>query len=280
MEPVIHTIPLTLPRHAVSPRQVARGGDVWRLFQEAAVIASERVGWPAQRFVDEGVGFIVSRMTAVHEAEIQFGLPLEAKTWIRDFRRGVLSNREVRVQQGGRVVASATQQWVHVAAGKRGPGGELLTTITPARASDELLAAFVPVETEEGSVQLPKVHFPVEAAPHQFPMEVWHTWMDPLAHVNHPAYLDWCDEATCRLLTTAGINPQMMVPVAEELRYKRGLTAGTRVNIETRIVGETEQGHVVLRHRVDTEDGLCAVEATTVRKMSGDKQPNWSAIFA
>jgi acyl-CoA thioesterase FadM len=280
MEPVFHTIPLTLPRHAVSPRQVARGGDVWRLFQEAAVIASERLGWPAQRFVDEGVGFIVSRMTVAHEHEIEFGIPLEAKTWIRDFRRGVLSKREVRLHQGGQPVARATQQWVHVAAGARGPGGELLTTMTPARASDDLIAAFAPLETDESSVQLPEVLFPVESAPHHFQIEVWHTWMDPLAHVNHPAYLDWCDEATCRQLTSAGLNPQMMVPVAEELRYKRGLSAGTRVNIETRIVGQTERGHVVLRHRVDTEDGLCAVEATTVRKMIGPKQPDWSAVFA
>lgn len=280
MEPVIHTIPLTLPRHAVSPRQVARGGDVWRLFQEAAVIASERSAWPAQRFVDAGVGFIVSRMTVTHQHEIEFGIPLEANTWIRDFRRGVLSKREVRLNQGGRLVAKATQQWVHVAAGERGPGGELLTAMTPSRASNDLISAFAPVETDEPSVLLPQVSSPVEAAPHHFQMDVWHTWMDPLAHVNHPAYLDWCDEATCRQLTSAGLNPQMMAPVAEELRYKRGLSAGTRVHIETRIAGQTAEGHVVLRHRVDTEDGLCAVEATTVRKMIGAKQPDWGAVFA
>jgi len=280
MESAIHTIPLTLPRHAVSPRQVARAGDVWRLFQEAAVIASEQAGWPAQRFVDEEVGFIVSRMSVSHDHEITYGEPLAAKTWVRDFRRGTLCTREIHLMQGGRRVSRATQQWVHVAAGARGPGGELLTAMRPARASPELLNAFMPVEAKEPSVILPLVSEPLDAAPHYFQMNVWHTWMDPLAHVNHPSYLDWCDEATSRQLTTTGHNPQMMLPVAEQIRYKRGLSAGTNVSVETRILGTTATGDVVLGHRVETDAGQCAIEATTVRRMTGDKQPDWAGVFA
>ncbi len=274
MTHAIPTFSVRLPRHCVSPRQVARAGDIWRLCQEAAVRASMEAGWSGQRFIDEGVGFIVSRMTVVHHRELAYGEPVQARTWIRDWRRAILSRREVRLSVEGSSVAEATQQWVHVALNEDSGG------ITPARASDALLDSFPAMALDEPMVRLPEVVSPVLSAPHVFSLDVWHTWMDPFAHVNHPVYVDWADEAIARRVVAAGHDPQRIVPVAEQVRYKRGLTGGTSVTVETQIQGLTEAGDVVLRHRVDTVDGEAAADVTTVRRFEGTRQPDWLAVFA
>lgn len=274
MEPAIHRFPLQLPRHGVSPRQVARAGDVWRLFQESAVMAAAKVGWTGDRFIAERVGFIVSRMTVRHHRELAYGEPVEGRTWLRDWRRDTISRREVRLHVDGQPLAEATQQWVHVAL------SDDLDSITPTRGSPELMKAFPPVSVDEPMVKLPLVEQTVQATPHIWAFEVWHTWMDPFAHVNHPVYVDWCDESTSRCLIAAGLDPQNMVPVAEQVRFKRGLVGGNRVNVSTQIVGLAGDGSVVLRHRIETVDGEVAADATTVRRMRLERQPDWLAVFA
>ena len=236
--------------------------------------ASMEVGWTGQRFIDEQVGFIVSRMTLVHHRELAYGEPVDGRTWIRDWRRGTLSRREVRLSVSGAPIASATQQWVHVALNPDQGG------MTPARASESLLSSFPAMDIDEPMVSLPAVTAPVHAAPHVFVFDVWHTWMDPFAHVNHPVYVDWADEAIARQLVASGHDPQQLVPVAEQVRYKRGLTGGTSVMLETEIQGFTENGDVVLRHRVDTAGGEAAADVITVRRMLGKRQPDWLAVFA
>ena len=273
MSHAIPPISIRLPRHCVSPRQVARAGDVWRLCQEAAVRASADVGWSGQRFIDEGVGFIVSRMTVLHQRELSYGEPVEARTWIRDWRRGTLTRREVRLSVEHESIAKATQQWVHVKLDPEGGG------ITPARASEELLDSFPAMEMDDPMVQMPSVEEAVFAAPSFFRLDVWHTWMDPFAHVNHPVYVDWADEALARKVVAAGLDPQAIVPVAEQVRYKRGLVGGNSVVVETQIQGLTVEGDVVLRHRVETTEGQAAADVVTVRRMLGS-QPDWLAVFA
>jgi acyl-CoA thioesterase FadM len=274
MTHAIPTFSLRLPRHCVSPRQVARAGDIWRLFQEAAVRASMDVGWSGQRFIDEGVGFIVSRMTVIHHRELAYGEPVDGRTWIRDWRRSTLSRREVRLSVAEEAIADATQQWVHVALNADSGG------MTPTRASETLLASFPALEVDAPMVRLPEVVSPVRSAPHVFSFDVWHTWMDPFAHVNHPVYVDWADEAIARQMIAAGLDPQRIVPVADQVRFKRGLTGGTSVTVETQIQGLTSSGDVVLRHRVDTVDGQTAADVITVRRLHGERQPDWLAVFA
>ena len=273
MEAAMHHFPLRLPRHGVSPRQVARAGDVWRLFQEAAVLASAEVGWTGERFITERVGFIVSRMTVLHHRELAYGEAVDASTWLRDWRRDTISRREVRLDVAGRRFAEATQQWVHVALGDDDD------SITPERASIDLLDAFPAVSVDEPMVKLPDIVTPVQASAHVWAFEVWHTWMDPFAHVNHPVYVDWCDESTSRCLVAAGLDPQDMVPVAEQVRFKRGLVGGTRGHVATQLVGTTEAGDAVLRHRIEIASGEVAADAITVRRMRSESQLDWLTVF-
>ncbi len=249
-------LPLTLSRHAFSPRDAARAGDIWRACQDAAVFGSSHQGWPPSRFREEAVAFVVRAMTTVHHREARFGEGVHARTWISAFRRGLLVDRQIRLTGDDGPLAATTQEWAHV----RIEGGRM----RPCRAAPGLRDAF-PVEGGE-DICLP----PYEEAPpgpvHRFTFSCWWTWMDPLDHANHPAYVDWCDEGISRVLAGAGLDPVDLVPVAEWVKWRAGVEAPAEVVVETRRIGRTAAGDVVCRHWIGTEAGEAA-RAITVRRL-------------
>src|SRR5688572_19012834 len=97
----LETIEVTLPRHAFGPRDRARPGELWRLFQDAAIVGSARRGWPPERYRAAGFGFVVRSMVARHFRSTRFGDPLVARTWVSSFRRGLVSDRQVRLTSHG-----------------------------------------------------------------------------------------------------------------------------------------------------------------------------------
>ena len=260
-----HDIPLHLSRHCFTPRDVARAGDVWRAFQDAALLGSAAVGWPPARYREEGIAFIVRTMTVVHDREIRYGEPTRAQTWVSAFRRRIITPRQIVIHASDEPAARATQEWVHVSEDIAGGGG-----IKPARASEQLIESFDPVP--EGPVAtLPD--WEGEPGPeHRFRFHCWHTWMDPLAHANHPLYLDWCDEATSRILAGAGTDPVGMVPVAEWVKWRQAVHAHDTLEVRTRSVGRTPDGDVVLEHRIVKcgAEEVLAAEAITVRRLVHD----------
>lgn len=244
--------PLTLPRNAFTAREVPRAGDMWRLCQDVATLASINSGWPPARFRTEGVAFIVYRMTMLHEAPTPYGALLDAQTWVSRLRRRTLSTREVRVRAGGELVAAATQEWVHVD----------FHTLKPKQSSVEAAAAF-PETDMEPSVSMPGFE-KQPGGENEFRFDMWQTWSDPLAHANHPAYVDWCDEATSRRMHAAGIDPVLLQPIAEQIAFKSAVLPGEEVVVQTKRVGVIGKDAVVLQHHLETERGPAA-EATTVR---------------
>ena len=247
--------PLRLPRHAFSPRDAARAGDVWRCFQEAAVEASTRAGWPPARYREVGTAFVVRKMAVVHHREASYGEQTHARTWVWRFRRDMLSTREVRLVGDDGPVASATQEWVHVSA-----------ALEPSRAPAELLSAFPSFDGGD-VVELPSWE-EAPGATHVMRVHCWHTWMDPLAHVNHPAYVDWFDEGISRVMVERGLAAVALQPVAERLTFRAGVTAPEEVTVESRRVGRTEAGDLVLAHRVIKEDGTLCVDGHTIRRLA------------
>jgi acyl-CoA thioesterase FadM len=253
----------SLPRHAFSRRDAPRAGDVWRAFQEIAVDASTAAGWPPRRYRDEGTAFIVRTMTVRHAREPHYGEPLTGRTWISRTRREMFSTREVRLVSDERgPIASARQQWVHVSA-----------TLAPTRWGASIQASF-PVEAPDTlppdplAPELPeRIEHAHEAPTHSFELDAWWTWMDPLDHANHPAYVDWCDEALSRLLHARGIAPLALAPIAEEFTFRAGVTGGQRVRVESRFSGIATGGGAVIDHRILAGDVLCAT-ATTVRTLA------------
>lgn len=253
--------PLTLPRNAFTSREVPRAGDMWRLCQDVATLASIRAGWPPSRFRTERVAFIVYKMTLLHQAETPFATALDTKTWVSRFRRRTLCTREVRVSAVGQPVAAATQEWVHVD----------FDTQKPKQGSQETAAAFPETEIEP-SVTMPSF----EALPggeHAIGFEMWQTWSDPLSHANHPAYIDWCDEATSRRMLAAGLDPVQLQPLAEQVAFRSSVLPGESVTIRTRRVGVIGTNAVVLKHHLETERGAAA-DATSVRSLAeGSAEP-------
>lgn len=250
-----------LPRHAFSARDAARAGDVWRAFQEVAVEASTAAGWPPSRYRDENVAFIVRSMVVVHAREALYGERLAGRTWVSRMRRDMFSTREVRIHGARGPLASARQEWVHVAA--------VNATLEPARGSQSLLDAFRPETGPDGDVppELPAIATPLaDHAAHVFELDAFHTWMDPLDHANHPAYVDWADEALSRALARAGVPPIALVPVAESATFRSGVVAAERVRVETRVTGLTTAGDLVCDHRIVAADRHCA-SVTTVRRL-------------
>lgn len=257
---MIVDLPVRIPRYAFSPRNAARAGDLWRTLQEIATEASTVQGWPPERFTREGLGFVVREMVVVHHRETWHGESLNARTWVRDFRRGMFTTRDVRVAaEDGSPMLSAAQGWVHIRidAGPNGP------TLKPARATDALLASF-PQWDAEPPLKMPGFTAATGAS-WRFELDPWHVSMDPLGHANHPAYVDWVDEATSRALAERGLDPHGLVPVAEKVIYRDGVRAGDAVTVVSDVVGRTDDGAVVIGHRVLVGAREAAM-ATSIRR--------------
>ena len=251
---------VVLTRRAVSPRGVARASEVWRMCQEVAVQAVTESDWPPERFAELGAGFIVSDMVVEHFREMSYGERARARTWIRDFRRGMLTHREIRLSGDMGPLARATQRWVHV---RRGPGAHIQIE----KASDDIQAAFQPVRTPAPTAEVPRPSTVSEfGRSDQFELDVWLTWMDPYGHVNHPMYIDFADEAVARSALDVGVDPQGIVPIAERVRFRQAAMAGDRVVVETTATGVIDEGDVVFEQIIRrAEDHAVLAQVTLIR---------------
>ena len=217
---------LRTPRHACTPRDTARAGDLWRVVQDAAVHDASDKGWPPERFRAAGTGFVVREMRAIHQREASYGEALTLRTQVADHRRDVMMRRETQIDG----VMDATADWVHI--GREG---------SPQRATPELIAAFP--ASAEAPVLPPLPEPPAGAAaggPTPLPTFIfspWWTEMDPLGHTNHPRYVDWADEALSRALHAAGIDPTGLVPIAERVRFRAGARAVDTITVTGQRLG-------------------------------------------
>src|SRR5262249_11852845 len=130
-----------------------------------------------------------------------------------------------------------------------------------------LLASF-PAETHDEQVALPRFDRIEGARAHRFELACWHTWMDPLGHVNHPAYIDFADEATSRAMKSAGLDPVKLVPLAEEAGFRGGIVGGEDSAIEPRVIGALGDA-VVLEHRIEA-NGTGRARVVAIRRAIGD----------
>ncbi|MBW1877153.1 MAG: hypothetical protein JRJ84_02200 [Deltaproteobacteria bacterium] len=254
---MIFEFPLHLPRNAFSARDAARAGDIWRAFQDVALLGSTACGWPPSRYREDGIAFVVRTMTARHFREARYGEQITARTCISEFRRGLLITRQIELIGESGPIAQATQEWAHVRLVADG--------MRPARASETLQAAFQ-IDERLSATSFPEFEEADHARTHSFRFPCWHTWMDPLAHVNHPAYVDWCDEAISVAMAKAGLDPLDLQPVAEWVKWRSGVEAPADVEVRTRVMGITAAGEVVCEHHIETGAAPSAV-ALTVRRL-------------
>ena len=231
---------------------------MWRACQDVAVDASAAGGWPPERYRQAETAFVVREMTVLHHRESTYGESLTARTWVSRLRRQLLSTREVRVDSAQGPIASATQEWVHVSRG-----------LKPLRASPEMVDAFPTREELGGSMAMPAWTAVADAPVHRFALRPWHTWMDPLDHVNHPMYVDLADEALARIVVQAGIAESQLKPLAETATFRVGIAADTEIEVQSQLVGVSD-GAVVVSHRILGSDAVLYAQLTTVRTLAGD----------
>ncbi len=250
------------PRRAVDPRGMVRAAEIWRLAQEAAVQGTIALGWSPERLRREQRAFVVSDMTVVHHRQAAYGERVRARTWVRSVHRSTLFGRELRLWSPHGPIAAIAQRWAHVA--WTGPDA---LEVCPAKA--DLLGAMQAAPTPGVPVPaLPPVVRPVAPVGWSHRIEVWHTWMDPLGHVNHPAYLDFVDEVLCRWVHATGGDAQSIVPVADRLRYRQAANATWTLRVALVLRGETADGAAVLDARILREDdGALLVRGTVVRRV-------------
>ncbi len=247
---------VALPRHAFGPAEQARPVDLWRILQDVAVDASAAVGWPPARYAAAGTGFVVSEAVVLHHRPLVWGEPVDASTWVADFRRGMLTRRDIRLEVSGEAVVSSSHQWVHV--------GVVDGATRPVRAPDALLASFDPGGDEAACV-LPAVD------PEDGPGGTWEMVcpfyaVDPLNHANHPWYVGWCDEALACALAAGGHDPYAMRAVAERVRFRGGVRGGDPVVVAWARAGSVT-GAVAWRFTLSVR-GVVAAEATLIRAHS------------
>jgi acyl-CoA thioesterase FadM len=250
--PATLTFPVTLQRHAFGPRLVARAGDVWRAMQDVVVDQSSSVGWTPERYVEAGTMFVVRTMTVKHEREVRIGEALMGRTWPSRARRQMLFTRQVRLFAGDELLAGATQEWAY-----------LTRTLEPTRAGPDIFSAFT-IEEGYPDFELPSFVHQKGAKTHVFDFTTWHGWMDPHAHANHAAYVDYCDEGVARVVAAEGGDPQSLVPVAETVHFRAAIGPGELITVETTEVGKA-QGARVFEHRILSGEKVCAT-ATTLRR--------------
>jgi acyl-CoA thioesterase FadM len=258
--------PIALQRNSFSPRLSARAGDVWRAMQDVVVDQSADVGWDPERYERSGTMFVVRSMTVQHLRELRFEDRLVGRTWPVRARRDMLFTREVRLFAAAELVAAASQEWAY-----------LSRALAPTRAGSDLYGAFT---REQGfpSVDLPEFASLPVTAPRRFEFDTWHVWMDPFGHINHPAYVDFCDEATSRVLARAGRPALQLSPVAESVHFRAAIGAEERVTVEVQLLGTVGADAVMLGHRLLVNDQVCAT-AKAVRRLLGHGHDVWCATF-
>lgn len=244
------------PRIAFSAREVARPGEVWRLFQEMALEASTRCGWDAPRWREEQCALVMRSMRVVHDRELVHGRPFVATTTVPRIRRETFFSRDLRIADAEGPVSRARQEWAVVSYGlERIRAPRCLVEAFPIEPGEEIA---MPAWTAHRGPDLPELE-----------VEALFASTDPLDHVNHTVYLDWCDGAITRELMRNGIPARDLVPVAEEATFRAGIVAGDRVRVESRVAGVGADAAVVFEHRIHAR-GVLAATLTTVRALAGD----------
>lgn len=233
---------------------------------------SSRRGWSPKRYRDEKCGFIVRKMLVVHHRELEFGDPVQVETWVSTFLRGMITHREIRLTVRGEPAVSATQEWVYVAV----EGHQ----VRPTRAPPAITQAFAPASGAPLDAP-PAMADPADDADwRELSFEAWYAWMDPLAHANHPLYVDWCDEALARTFAAAGLDPWSVRPTSEEVLFRSGVVAPERVTVRTACLGLDAAGDAVFAHRILGGDGRVCATATLRRRLAGGEGAPLLAAFA
>ena len=222
-----------------------RSSGFLRYAQDLAWIHSESAGFGREWYEERGLTWLVRAIQLDIVAEVGFGGELVVSTEVIGFRR-VWARRRSEFHPVGseRPSAVAITDWVILNA--RG---------VPTRVPAEIADVFAEPDTDFTPLRLAIPPTPDIAA--SLPLTARRSELDPMAHVNNAAYIDYLDE---HFLDSAPHNASLDVP----RRYRAEFIASAEPN--TSLYGrgweqggawcyrlEDESGRELLRARLETD---------------------------
>ena len=226
------------------PDAVARPSAILRWAQDCAWIHSERLGFGREWYADRGLAWVVRAMELVVQAPIRMGTMAEVETRVVGMRR-VMARRRTEIQApDGSLVARVVNDWVMTD----------VRRAAPSRVPPEFPALFgVPPEGYEPiKVALP----PTPAEAPRTGVVARASEIDPMAHVNNAAYLDWLDEAI-GTLDAAGAAAVARLPRTYRLEYLLPVARGV-----SHVAAAWPTGDGGWAYRLAREDGQDALRGT------------------
>ena len=143
--PRIHAYPVTVPPSSIDALGHVNNQEYVRWMQEAAIAHSEGQGWPLERYVALGQGWLVRRHTVEYLRPAYAGDALLVYTWVASFARSSSPRRYLFHRASDRtVIARAETLWVFVD----------FRTGAPARLPADLRSDFEVVADDEEALRL------------------------------------------------------------------------------------------------------------------------------
>jgi acyl-ACP thioesterase len=228
------------------PSAVLRSSGLMRWAQDCAWIHSERLGFGREWYSARGLWWLVRCAELNIVGDVAMGETISVTTTVVGYRKVWARRRTEFARAGGERVATALTDWVITDA--RG---------APTRVPDEFVALMggrVPTFTP-GRVLLPPA--PPDAS--RSDLDPRPADIDPMAHVNNAAYIDYFDESLAQAGDAAWAT---RLPRRYRLEYVAAAAPGERLTAETwpladgfahRLTGPA--GAELLRATLDAQTG-------------------------
>jgi acyl-ACP thioesterase len=205
-----------------------------RYAQDLAWIHSESAGFGRDWYGDRGLTWLVRAIELDIINDTPYGTELQVSTEVVGFRR-VWARRRNEFHTAGseRAVAAAITDWVLL--NDRG---------APTRVPDEIVDTFASAQTNYTPLRLDLPPASTDATSRE--LTVRRSELDPMAHVNNAAYLDYLDEHFL-----AGRRP--IQPMDTPRRYRAEFVASAEP--EDALIGRGWRDDVAWLYRLDDASG-------------------------
>jgi acyl-ACP thioesterase len=200
------------------PDGVLRASGFLRFAQDLAWIHSESAGFGRDWYATRGLTWLVRAIELDVLSNVEYGAQLEVSTEVIGFRRVWARRRsEFRPVAGGELVGVAITDWVLLNAQGRPvrPPQEILDVF----GAEADFGDFTPMRMDKEQATASESANPREFRPRR-------SELDPMAHVNNAAYLDYMDE---QFLGLDRIRHGMPVPRRYRAEFLFSAEAGAKV---------------------------------------------------
>lgn len=159
------------------PDGALRTSAYLRYMQDAASVHSSRLGYSRERYLEEGLFWLVRHLELTIHAPSFPGALVAVSTEVRGFRRIWARRRSEFRAPDGTLLAEADIDWVLTSQEGR-----------PTRVPDDIVRAFPGLDRDYRPARLELPPAPPDATARERRAEAHET--DPMGHVNNAAYLD------------------------------------------------------------------------------------------